>query len=156
MELMTRQDMAALYERDFVEWTKQNSKLLRQGYFIEADIEHIAEEIQDMGKEQKHSLERQMRRLMVHLLKYEFQPGKRSRGWLVSIASARIEITRLLEQNPSLKRPARQLPIQIYPNAVKLAALETGLGKKAFPPECPYTFDQIMDEDFPPGSNPED
>jgi len=156
MELMTRQDMSALYEQDFVEWTKQNSKLLRQGCFIKADIEHIAEEIQDMGNEQKHAMERQIDRLMVHLLKYEFQPGKRSRSWLVSIASARVEIARLLRRNPSLKRLARQLPTEIYPDSVKLAALETGLGKKAFPPECPYTFEQIMDEDFPPGSNPEE
>jgi hypothetical protein len=143
MESMTREDMAALYERDFVEWTKQNSKLLRRGCFAEADVEHIAEE---------HSLQRQMRRLIVHLLKYEFQPGKRSRSWLVSMASARIEIADVLEQDPSLKRSARQLPAKVYPQAVKLASLETDLGKKAFPSECPYSFEQIMDEDFPPGS----
>jgi len=156
MKFMTRTDLSALYEQDFVEWTKQNSKLLRRGCFAEVDVEHIAEEIEDMGKEQKHSLERQIIRLMLHLLKYEFQPGKRSRSWLVSMASARIEITRLLRENPSLKRLARQLPAKVYPQAVKLAALQTGLGKKSFPAECPYHFEQIMNEDFPPGSNPEE
>jgi hypothetical protein len=153
---MTREDMSALYEQDFIEWTKQNSKLLRQGCFAEADVEHIAEEIEDMGNEQKHSLERQMLRLIVPVLKYEFQPGKRSRSWLVSIANARIEITRLLRQNPSLKRLARRLPAEMYPQAVKLAALETSLGKKAFPSECLYAFEQTMDENFPPGLNPEE
>jgi Domain of unknown function DUF29 len=155
MEFMTREDMAALYEQDFVEWTKQNSKLLRRGCFAETDVEHIAEEIEDMGKEQKHSLERQVRRLLVHLLKYEFQPTKRSRSWLVSMASARIEITDLLERNPSLRRLAQRAPAKVYPSAVRLAALETGLARGSFLPDCPYTFDQIMDEDFPLGSNPE-
>jgi len=63
MEFMTREDMAALYDQDFVKWTKQNSELLHRGCFGEADVKHIAEEIEDMGNEQKHSLERQVRRL---------------------------------------------------------------------------------------------
>jgi hypothetical protein len=90
----------------------------------------------------------------LQLLKYDLQLGKRSRSWL-SMARARIEITRLLRRNLSLKRVAHELPAAMYPQAVKLAALQTGLSKKSFPSECTYHFEQIMDEDFPPGSDPE-
>ncbi len=144
-------DLAALYGRDFFAWTQRASELLRKGCFAEADIQHVAEEIADMGKERQHALKSQTRRLLVHLLKWQFQPERRSRSWRVSMANARVEISDVLEESPSLKATTPDLPADVYQNAVKLTTLETGLPRKSFPDSCPYTFDQMMEDDFLPG-----
>jgi hypothetical protein len=144
-------DLASLYDKDFYAWTQQASQLLRQGCFAEADIEHVAEEIEDMGKARQHTLMSQTRRLIFHLLKWQFQPQRRSRSWLRSIGSARIEIEDVLKQSPTLKRTTSILPSEVYKQAVDLAITETGLARTTFPRACPYTFEQIMDTEFLPG-----
>jgi hypothetical protein len=151
-----KSEMAALYEEDFYAWTQRAGELLRSGCFGQIDIEHVAEEIEDMGKEQKHALKSQMRRLIVHLLKWEFQPQKRSDSWLESIDDARLEIADDLDQNPSLKPMMPDLPSQVYAQAVKRAALESHLNPRSFPAACPYTFQQLMDEEFLPGPSEPD
>jgi hypothetical protein len=143
-------DMAALYEQDFYAWTQRASELLRKGCFAEADIEHVAEEIEDMGKERQHVLKSQTRRLILHLLKWEAQPERRSRSWRATMSDARAEITDLLEENPSLKPLTNDTPGNVYEQAVKQAMDEAGLPRKVFPPTCPYTFEQIMTDNFPP------
>ena len=139
-----------LYERDFVRWTARNADLLRERRFDEIDLEHVAEEIEDMGRERQHALRSQLRRLLAHLLKYEFQPAKRSTSWLSSIANARIEIADLLEENPSLKRKVETAIKDGYPKAARLASIETKLPDSTFPPACAYSARQILDPDFLP------
>ncbi len=143
--------LASLYEHDFYAWTQRASELLRRGCFAEADIEHVAEEIQDMGLERKHALKSQTRRLILHLLKWQFQPQSRSMSWLESIGNARDEVIDVLEQNPSLKPLTPGLPDEVYARAVKTAVRETRFKGDPFPETCPYTFEQIMDDDFLPG-----
>jgi hypothetical protein len=144
-------DLAALYDRDFYAWSQRASELLRKGCFAEADVEHVAEEIEDMGIERKHSLKSQTRRLLWHLLKWQFQPERRSRSWRVSITNARVEISDILEENPSLGPSTHDLPGAVYRQAVNLAVEETGLARKVFPEGCPYSFDQMMEDNFLPG-----
>ena len=141
------------YDDDFYAWTQYQAEVLRTMAVADNrfDRENVAEEIEDMGKEQKHALKSQMRRLILHLLKWEFQPGRRSDSWLESIGDARVEIADDLDQNPSLKPLAPELPNQVYAQAVKRAATETHLAQKTFPPSCPYTYEQLMDDDFLPG-----
>jgi hypothetical protein len=146
-------DVASLYDTDFVEWSSRNADLLRSGKPQQADIQHIAEEIEDMGKERRHALHSQIRRLLTHLLKYQFQPSRRGKSWQLTVANARIKIRDLLKENPSLRPETEAMVTDAYPDAVKLAALETGLPGDTFPNSCPYTFDQIANEDFlPPDS----
>ncbi|HLI85614.1 MAG TPA: DUF29 domain-containing protein [Bryobacteraceae bacterium] len=143
-------ELAELYDQDFYAWTQRASELLRRGCFAEADIEHVAEEIEDMGKEKQHALKSQARRLMVHLLKWEAQPAMRSRSWRATIVNARTEIADILEENPSLQQMTAEVPGRIYGAALEEAMAETGLGRKRFPASCPYTFEQLMDHRFPP------
>jgi hypothetical protein len=145
-------DLASLYERDFYAWTQRASELLRKGCFAEADIDHVAEEIADMGLEHKHALKSQTRRLILHLLKWQFQPQRRTRSWLASIGNARTKILDVLQESPSLKPSTADLPREVYDRAVKLVVLETRLNRRSFPETCPYTFEQIMEDDFLPGS----
>jgi hypothetical protein len=106
------------YDQDFHAWTQRTAALLRAGRFEEADIEHVAEEIEDMGRRDARELNSRMRVLVTHLLKWQFQPGQRSPAWLGTISAERQDIHSLLEQSPSLR-----------------LTLESGV-------------DQILDEDF--------
>jgi len=139
-----------LYDEDFFEWTRRNAELLRAGRFEHADIEHIAEEIEDMGKRDLHELNSRVRVLLTHLLKWQLQPEKKSRSWERTIASQRAELGQLLEDSPSLRVKVPPNLRRIYQRSVGLAVLETGLPKDQFPAECPFTVEQILDPEFLP------
>jgi len=139
-----------LYEQDFFEWTVRNAQLLRAGRFQEADLEHIAEEIEDMGRSERPELRSRLRVLLSHLLKWKYQSSRCSRSWRATIDVQREELVYLLQQMPSLRRYLRdELPV-VYPVAVKGAISETDLADEVFPPACPLSFDQILDADFFP------
>jgi hypothetical protein len=139
-----------LYEQDLFEWTVRNAELLRAGRFAEADMEHIAEEIEDMGKSERHELRGRLRVLLSHLLKWKFQGGGRSRSWKATIDVQRDELMHLLRQMPSLRGYlSDQLP-ELYPVAVKGAIAETDLPDEVFPPACPFSLEQILESDFFP------
>ena len=72
-------DPSGLYDEDFFEWTRRNAELLRAGRLEQADIAHIAEEIEDMGKRDLRGLNSRVQVLLIHLLKWQLQPEKRSR-----------------------------------------------------------------------------
>jgi hypothetical protein len=147
---MAAQDLVRLYDQDLYVWSCRNAQLLREGRYAEADMANIAEEIESLGKEQVHGLENQLSRLLMHLLKYQHQPSRRSRSWRVSIVNARIRIGKYLRDNPSLKARLSELVPDAYKDAVKAASVQTDLPAKEFPPECPYTFEQMMDDEFLP------
>ncbi len=139
-----------LYEQDFFEWTVRNAELLRARRFAEADLEHIAEEIEDMGKSERHELRSRLRVLVSHLLKWKLEPNHRGRSWKATIDVQRDELVHLLRQMPSLRRYLRdQLP-EVYPVAVKGAIAETDLPDEVFPPACPFSLEQILEADFFP------
>jgi hypothetical protein len=140
-----------LYEIDFFEWTQRNAELLSQGCFDSADIPHIAEELADLGKRDRRETESFLQRLIVHLLKWQTQPSKRSMSWRSSIRDSRVQLEGIFKQSPSLRRHASISIADLYPGARRTASIETELPLKAFPAECPYSFDQLMDDDFVPG-----
>src|SRR5580700_5749903 len=65
---------AELYDRDFAEWAVRNAELLRSGRVAEADLDHIAEEIEDMAKRERRAMQNRLARLIQHLLKWQVQP----------------------------------------------------------------------------------
>jgi len=147
--------MQDLYEHDFFEWTRHNAELLRRGCFTEADIPHIAEEIADMGSRDQREVRSLLQELIMHLLKWKFQPALRHNpsggsSWLTSINKQRSELEGIFEQSPSLIRHGREAVARVYTRAVRGASAETGIPKRNFPKECPFTFDQLMDADFLP------
>jgi hypothetical protein len=92
---------AELYDLDFAEWARWNAELLRSGRVAEADLEHIAEEIEDMGKRERRALYHRFVRLIEHLLKWEYQPERRGTSWERTIITQRKGLQRLLDENPS-------------------------------------------------------
>lgn len=136
------------YDADFFEWTRSTAMLLRQRRFKDLDVEHAAEEIEDMGKREYKELGSRLQVLIAHLLKWKLQPRKRSRSWRATIVTQRIEIHPTLRDSPSL-RPRLLADLDAhYADSVKRAAAETGLRVSAFPARCPFSMEQILDEDF--------
>ncbi|PWR19766.1 DUF29 domain-containing protein [Zavarzinia compransoris] len=140
-----------LYERDFYAWANEQAALLRAGKLAAADIEHIAEEIESMGKTEKRELVSRLTVLLLHLLKWQYQSDHLpSASWEVTIRVQRRALARHLQDNPSLKAKTREALEDAYGDAVLQAPVETALPKSAFPAKCPWTFEQAMAEDFWP------
>jgi hypothetical protein len=140
----------SLYDQDFFAWAKQQSMLLREGGLVAADIDHIALEIESMGKAEKRELVSCLTILLSHLLKWQFQPSHRGASWRLSIANARDDITDLLADNPSLGAVLGDATGSAYRRARRQAAAETARPDGDFPVICPYAFEQMMDESFWP------
>ena len=140
----------SLYDQDFYAWANEQAALLRAGNLTEADIENIAEEIESMGRSEKRELVSRLTILLQHLLKWQFQPGRHSTSWRLSIENTRLQLEDHLNDNPSLKSQLSEAVRSAYRRAVNEAVAETGFPRTAFPTECPYNHDQAMAPDFWP------
>jgi hypothetical protein len=138
------------YNGDFYAWTLETARLLRTGCLDHVDLEQVAEEIEDMGKNDRRALGSHLKVLMLHLLKWRHQPSHRGVSWRLSIANARDEIAALLADSPSLKTRLGELVEQRYPGARQQAALQTGLPAANFPNACPFTTSQLLDDGYLP------
>ena len=139
-----------LYEQDFHAWAHEQAELLRSGHLSEVDIEHVAEEIESMGRGEKRELISRLAVLLLHLLKWRFQPVRRGASWRVTIANTRDDIADHLADNPSLRARLDDAIALAYRRARRQASLETGRGEAVFPEACPWPFAQMMAEDFWP------
>ena len=141
---------SALYDTDFYAWSLEQAALLRAGQIGHADIERIAEEIESMGKTEKRELISRLTVLLMHLLKWRFQPELRGASSRLTIEEQRLQIALHLADNPSLKALQTQALADAYRLAVIGARRETGLGAAIFPQTCPWSFDKAIDADFWP------
>jgi hypothetical protein len=136
---------------DFVAWLNDQAALLRRGAFDRLDADALAEELEDMAKWERRELERRMKVLLQHLLKWEFQAERRSRSWLVTIDNQRDEIRKLIRDSPSLRNEVAWAIRESYGAAARNASRETALPRDAFPAGCPYEPQQLLSYDFRPG-----
>jgi hypothetical protein len=138
------------YHSDFYAWANEQAALLRAGELSAVDVQNIADEIESMGRSEKRELISRLTALLLHLLKWQFQPMMRGRSWRLNIDGQRLDLEELLKDNPSLKAELDPSIAQAYRRALIEAERETGLGRETFPAGCPYTFDQVMRDDFWP------
>jgi len=143
-------ETARLYETDFYGWVQNQAGALRVGNFASLDLDNLIEEIEDMGKSRQRALESRLEILLMHLLKWQFQPEMKGPSWHFTIDEQRARIAKLLRENPSLKGLIDRALEESYQFAVRLAVQEIGLKKTTFPTQCPWTFEQIIDEEFWP------
>lgn len=143
-----------LYEADFYSWTQQQAELIRQGRLGELDLDNILEEIESMGRSEYRQLSHRLDILLMHLLKWAYQPEHRSSSWQGSmqgsIKEQRYRISRLLNNNPGLKPQISEIMAEAYEASRITAYKETGLPESNFPERCPWDYDQLMDEGFWP------
>jgi len=141
--------MSDLYDHDFFAWANEQAALLRAGRLPDADIANIAEEIESMGRSERNQLTNRLAALLAHLLKWQFQPGLRGNSWRLTIREQRRRADRVLDQNPSLRPALPAILAEAYGDAMLIAERETGLPEDTFPTDCPWTFDQAMQDELP-------
>lgn len=140
--------MNDLYKSDFYAWTQQQARLLRSHNLEQLDVSNLIEEIDEMGRREKRELESRLEVLLMHFLKWQFQPNLRSRSWQLTIKEQRLRLKKLLQENPSLKAILAEYVVSAYDLAIISAEKETGLD--TFPRKCPYKTEHILDEEFMP------
>lgn len=145
-----------LYETDFYAWTQKQANLLRHQQWNQLDLSNLIEEIESLGKQQRAELRNRWSVLIAHLLKWEYQPEKRSRSWLNTIRIQRIDTLELLAENASLKPYLQEVLDKTYIKATVLASGETNLPLKTFPQDCPYIVEDILSDRFYPGTRATD
>jgi hypothetical protein len=161
-QIVNKEELKQLYDRDFYLWVMENLELLKNKEFDLVDWENLLEEIEDMGRRYLDSAVSFIAIILEHLYKYEHFRENENMGnsWINSIDNARVELEWLFKEMPSLKRKAQQEMDSAWYKAVKKLVkwfekpVNSHLAKKYFgriPTEkdfterCPYTFEQILD-----------
>jgi hypothetical protein len=141
-----------LYESDYLQWIQTNLQDLRNKDYERVDWENLFEEIEDMGRSERRALESNLIIVLLHLLKWQYQPEKRTGSWERSIIEHRRRLKKALKESPSLKSYLTNILEENYSESVKQAKAETKLPLDAFPQQCPYELASILDDEFLPDS----
>jgi hypothetical protein len=148
-------DQPSLYDTDYVAWLQEQVAHLRAGRLSALDVENVALELQSLMNSQRQQLENRLEVLIHHLLKWDHQPDQRSNRWRATVQEQRTRIRRLLRYSPSLKREVEPMARDVYSDAVRAAAIETGLSEGAFPTTLPYAVEQIFERELPADARPD-
>ena len=140
----------SLYERDFYLWVEQQAMLLREGRLDELDVANLLDEVEWMGRSEKRAIKSNLIVVLVHLLKYQFQPDERSSSWRGSIVEHRRRLRDDLKDSPSLRGYASEIFHEAYEDAREQASVESGLPLRALPKASPYTLEQTLDSKYLP------
>lgn len=142
--------MSTDYDSDFFAWSREQADLLRSGSFAQLDLQHVIEEIEDLGKRERRALESRLAVLLGHLLKWQYQPDYPNRkSWRATINTQRRAIARLLNENPSFRQSLNRVIEEAYPDALDLAVAETPFDYDVFPADCPWAEEQILTDYWP-------
>jgi len=148
---------AALYDQDLYAWTQEQAARLREGAVHELDLEHLIEEIEDVGYSQRDALASHLLVLLTHLLKRALaareRPGdlaRAGRGWRTTCRTQRRLLDKRLRRNPSLRPTVPEECAEAYAIARDEAATALGVAEAVVPLACPWTSDQVLDINFWP------
>jgi len=143
--VMNRSRNAPLYEGDFVAWLKDQAQRARRGETEDLDLENIAEELEGMARSDRREIRSRLAVLLIDLLKCATHPKRLSSGWLGTIADQRDGIADLIEDSPSLRNYPAEILERCYPKARRDAARQMRLPESAFPEDCPFKVEDILD-----------
>ncbi|MCC5625327.1 DUF29 domain-containing protein [Nostoc sp. CHAB 5715] len=162
MNIIELQMLQTLYEQDFYAWVEQTAEFLRclrratpTHQWDTLDLEHLIEEVVDLGKSQQRALQSALRLVLSHLLKWKYQPERRNHSWQVTITRERLNIDELLQESPSLRRFLNDAEWinSTYQRTRREAMVETGLSEENFAIACLFSVDEILDLDFYPNAD---
>ncbi|HJU10687.1 MAG TPA: DUF29 domain-containing protein [Candidatus Binataceae bacterium] len=149
-----RSDPSNLYDQDYYAWVQEQVRVLRERRTEEVDWENVAEELDDLGKSEKWSIESHLETLIEHLLKLGYTRSitreRNSRLWQGTVKLARSKIRRRLAQSPSLRGKIPELFASAYEDGRTKMLARTKLPDNAIPASCPWTLDQVLDDGFVP------
>ncbi len=137
-----------LYDTDYYLWLQQIAKSLASRNLDALDWDNLLEEIESLDRREKKAIKSNLRIVILHLLKWNYQVNKRSQSWIYSIAEHRQRLYDDFETSPSLKRYCQDIFLQVYQEVRKLAVKETGLSLSHFPENCPFLLENVIDEDW--------
>ena len=143
MAIATAESLATLFTDDETAWLEAMADLIRLRDLAALDLENLAEYLADMARRDRREVKSRLVVLLTHLLKWEFQPEKRSRSWRTTILSQRQELADLASRGVLRTHAETVLPAA-YENAVELAAAETGVPAATFPKDCSLTLEQLL------------
>jgi hypothetical protein len=139
------------YDEDYHAWVFEQIALLKAGRWRDLDIANLTDELKSLASSEQNEIDSRLTVLLQHLLKWEFQPERRSNSWRATIIEQRMRINKAIAKSPSLRRyPATALDEE-YVLARLRAADETGLPTERLPERCPYGVGQVLDGEFWPG-----
>ena len=138
------------YDQDFYSWALEQAELLRSRRFEQVDWANVVEELADLGRSEYRALVSALEQLTLHLLKWQYQPRRRSRSWQLSMDKQRIQVERLLEENPGLRGRLEEAIAAGYKYGRKGAAKETTLPESTFPALCPYDWALLLQDGWYP------
>lgn len=144
------------YDEDFAAWIASQAAALREGRFADLDVEALADEVESLAKRDFRALTGALHIVLLHMLKWDYQRGKRGESWRESIRDQREEVLEELKESPSFKARLDEAVTWAYRKARRKASDQTGVFLQNFPETCPYSWDEIMtrrhefDPDRPP------
>jgi hypothetical protein len=138
------------YDTDFYAWAQRQAQALRAKDWGSLDLKHLAEEVEDLRKTERRGVHSQLRLILSHLLKWVYQPEKRTESWRSIITNGRVLVQEDLEDLPSLAPELETLAAWAYPRARRDAVKDTSLPLATFPEVCPWSVEQVLAEDFWP------
>ncbi len=140
-----------LYDTDFHAWALQQAGALQAKDWAALDLNHLIEEVEDLAGRHRDALGSELKRLLVHVLKWSYQPTHRTESWRESMEQARQAIDELIDDYPSLADTPQVLLPKAYQRARRQAARETKLPLTTFPLQgCPWNLDDIRREGWLP------
>ncbi|WP_341528102.1 DUF29 domain-containing protein [Nostoc sp. UHCC 0302] len=151
--LPTANNLSVLYEQDYYLWLEITAKLLREGKLSALDAVNLLEEIEDMGRSEKRAVYSNLKILLMHFLKYKYQPEKRSNSWVATIVEHRQRLKKAFHESPSLQAYFTDIFNECYQDAKELAAAETGLTIDTFPIETPFNPKEILNSNYLPAQD---
>jgi len=148
-----------IYDRDLLVWIECTIEQLKNREFESLDIEHLIEELVDLGKSEKNALRSNLMVLLAHLLKLKVQhdlPDSMKESWYYSVIEHRQRVLNNLTDTPSLHSFLAEAVEKAYQDGRKLAIKQGKLARfgikipdeKEYPLICPFSLEQILDEDF--------
>lgn len=141
-------DQSDLYNTDYYLWLQDTIEKLKHQNYQHIDWVNLLDEIEAMARSERRSLESNLVVILLHLLKWQYQPDRRSTSWKLSVEEHRRRVRRLLKDSPSLKRYLEEVFEECYEDAIKQANIETSISVEIFPSACPYSIDQILEADL--------
>lgn len=146
-------NLSTLYEQDYYLWLEAIAQLLRKGQLSELDVSNLLEEIEDMGRSEKRAVYSNLKILLMHLLKYKYQPEKCSTSWIATIVEYKQRLKKAFQESPSLQAYFTKVFLECYLDARELASAETGLAISNFPVEPPFRSEEVLNSDYLPSTS---
>jgi hypothetical protein len=151
MSTETTDDKQSLYKRDYYTWALQQARALKEHRLEELDWANLADEVAGLANSEWRELRSRLKVLLEHLIKWQFQPQRRTRSWRATVAVQRVEIRQHLARHPGLRPAFPDALAEAYEAARVEISIRFLHRSDAQPPDsCPWTFEQVMNEQFWP------